>query len=413
LVSFTVLGQKQELTHTNTDFKIKLSKQLSSKYSEFAPRFVDNTYTRIIFTSSKQANEDKLTNLYYTELHNGKWGKTIPLISDDNKVGSGVITIDTKRKVMFFTKCPFKMMEKGMQCNIYYSFLEGALIGEAIPLNIPIDLGNIEGLVNIGHPSFSNENDILFFAADLPGGYGSKDIWFSKYDRKTDAWSEPKNAGPEINTSENELYPFIHVDGTLYFSSGGHEGLGGWDIFKAEKTGELSWSNVQNLGSPVNSSSDDFAIVFKGKSLSGFLSSNRKGGLGSDDIYEFTTVKTLDYDEQVLSSDSVDSPIQAISAVFNKEECVENTESLKVSDAKIYPNPNNGQFTLEFSSNKKTDLKIRIHSNLGQLLLTEEISVTKENFKREFELNNASKGVYYIQILHECEILSIHKMIIN
>ncbi len=122
----------------------------------------------------------------------------------------------------------------------------------------------------------------------MPGGQGGNDIWMSKFDKKNNKWGDPTNLGPEINTPGEEVWPFIHDDGTLYFSSDGHLGMGGVDIFKAEKKGEDKWGNVTNLKFPINSAADDFGIIFEGKKERGYLSSNREGTKGKDDIWQFT-----------------------------------------------------------------------------------------------------------------------------
>ncbi|PCH98648.1 MAG: hypothetical protein COB85_01180 [Bacteroidetes bacterium] len=287
-VSLSVLGQSGGSSN-NPNYTIKLNLELSTESSDFAPRFADAGNIGMVFTSSRNSSDLNLTSLFYTERKDNKWQKPLSIVDSDKKNGIGIITMDYSRNVILFTKCPLKYWhDSGYVCNIYYSFLEGDMIGEAIPLNIPIDLKNIESEVNLGHPYFSNEKDVLFFATNLPGGYGGKDIWFSIYERTSDTWGKPQNAGAKINTSGDELYPMVHSDGSLYFTSSGHDGFGGWDIYKSEMEGELSWGDAQNLGKPINSKSDDFGIVFNGNSLTGYFASNRKKGLGSDDIYEFS-----------------------------------------------------------------------------------------------------------------------------
>jgi outer membrane protein OmpA-like peptidoglycan-associated protein len=131
---------------------------------------------------------------------------------------------------------------------------------------------------------------VLYFASDMPGGYGKSDIWYCL--RQADgSWSAPVNCGPAINTAEEDAFPYVGPDGTLYFASKGHVGMGGFDVFKA--TGALSgWTDVRNLGYPLNSPGDDFYYTMR-NAASGYVSSNRPGGSGSDDIYEFDVFKLL------------------------------------------------------------------------------------------------------------------------
>ena len=121
----------------------------------------------------------------------------------------------------------------------------------------------------------------------MPGGQGENDIWYSKFDKKGAKWGDPVNLGSSINTPGNDGYPFIHDDGTLYFASTGHLGMGGFDIYKAEKKGDDSWGNVTNMKYPINSAGDDFGIIFEGKKERGYLSSNREGTHGEMDIWSF------------------------------------------------------------------------------------------------------------------------------
>jgi|GEM_PF-6479124 len=395
----------------NSKYKVTLVTSLSSPYSDYAPRFIDNTYQSLIFTSSQGSN-GQWSNIFYTQIIDGKWEKPIALINSSGMGNDGIAAIDLKRNVVFITHCPV-VKDQTAYCQINYSFLHGDMVGELLPLNLGI---NIDG-AGTGHPYFSNELDVLFFVSNMAGGYGKEDIWFTKYDRATDTWGKPQNAGSEINTKENELYPSTSVDGTLYFSSDGHPGYGKWDIFKAQKHNDLSWGNVENMGKPINSEEDDFAIVFKGSSQSGFFSSNRKGGIGSDDIYEFSLVdstlaENIDFaTKSNTASDS--SSLKALSEVLNKPACSITTDSLKIFGSKVYPNPSHGEFTLEFNSNENIHLTTRVFSNLGKLILNEPIEVTQGNFKRLYNINTVGTGIYYIQVLHNCVIIETQKVIVN
>ncbi|MBD2700529.1 OmpA family protein [Spirosoma sp. BT702] len=143
-----------------------------------------------------------------------------------------------------------------------------------------------------GHPALSKDDQLLYFASDMPGGYGGTDLYVSRWaDGK---WSTPINLGKEVNTKGNELFPYIDEKGNLYFSSDGHPGLGDLDMFYAQivsdgKEGKM----VRNLGEPLNSPKDDFGIVTDGDRKSGFFSSNRKNGGADDDVYRFAREGSL------------------------------------------------------------------------------------------------------------------------
>lgn len=141
---------------------------------------------------------------------------------------------------------------------------------------------------SVGHPSISADGQTLYFVSDMPGGKGGTDIYMCK--REGDGWGKPINLGAPVNTSENEMFPCIQPDGTLYFSSEGHAGYGALDIFKTSFVNG-SWSTPVNIQKPFNSSYDDFAIAFAPGGKTGFFSSNRAGGVGNDDIYVFKNIE--------------------------------------------------------------------------------------------------------------------------
>lgn len=138
---------------------------------------------------------------------------------------------------------------------------------------------------SVGHPTLSKDGNILVFASDMPGGYGGTDLYYSVRSGNSSQWTRPVNLGKKINTEGNEMFPFLDKEGNLYFSSTGHPGLGGLDIFEVELKEMKPTGNPRNLGVPINSATDDFGFIKSDDGKSGFLSSNRRG---NDDIYKFT-----------------------------------------------------------------------------------------------------------------------------
>ena len=141
---------------------------------------------------------------------------------------------------------------------------------------------------SIGHAALSADGKVLYFTSDMPGGFGETDIWYCQ--KQTDGtWGKPLNCGPNINTSAEEAFPTIGGDGALYYSSKGLPGMGSFDIYRA--TGQKnSWSRPINMGYPINSTSDDFCLITH-DGMSGYLSSDRETGKGSDDIYNFSNTE--------------------------------------------------------------------------------------------------------------------------
>jgi len=186
---------------------------------------------------------------------------------------------DNRYTTMYYTQCNGKN-GKGKNCRIYASVGQGTEWQEPQPLNFSTDS------FTCGHPSLTKDGSIMFFSSDMPGGFGGKDIWYVTYTKRSKSWGDPINLGPTINTEGDEMFPFIHEDGTLFFSSNFHVGLGGVDIFYSKGSG-TEWSTPVNMKSPINSGGDDFAITLSPDKESGYFSSNRDGGRGQDDIYRF------------------------------------------------------------------------------------------------------------------------------
>ncbi|MBL7963773.1 MAG: OmpA family protein [Flavobacteriales bacterium] len=146
--------------------------------------------------------------------------------------------------------------------------------------------------VSIAHPALSSDARKLFFVSDMPGGYGGTDIYVCR--EQGGQWSEPENLGPAINTPFNESFPFIAADGTLFFASNGHPGLGGLDVFAALPGTGGTYSGVINVGAPVNGPKDDFGFIIDATGSRGYFTSNRPGGMGDDDIYAFNMIAPLE-----------------------------------------------------------------------------------------------------------------------
>ena len=177
------------------------------------------------------------------------------------------------------------------------------------------------------NPAMSCDGKTLYFSSDMPGGFGNYDIYKSEV-KEDGSLGKPVNLGQKINTEEQEVFPHMCCDNTLYFSSNGHLGLGGLDVFYSKNIDE-KWSNVRNVGIPVNSNSDDFAFKMGIDCTNGFVSSNRPGGVGSDDIYAVKKIKRL-CDillESIVIDAKTDTPIDsALTSVSDNTGIINNSK---------------------------------------------------------------------------------------
>lgn len=143
---------------------------------------------------------------------------------------------------------------------------------------------NMDGFSS-SHPVLNSAGDLLYFVSDRPGGYGQTDIWYSEKQADS-SWGKPVNCGPRVNTVAAETFPSFNAEGTLYFSSKGHPGMGGYDIFRVTGS-KAAWTMPFNLQAPFNSGADDMSFILRLNGYEGYFASNRAGGSGSDDVYHF------------------------------------------------------------------------------------------------------------------------------
>ena len=201
---------------------------------------------------------------------------------------NAVISADGKR--MYFDRNDYfegdydKSASGINQINLYYA---ENIDGKGWSAVVSAPFNNNE--YSTGHPALSQDGNTLYFVSDMPGGKGGSDIYMVAIN-SDGSLGTPKRLGDNINTEGKELFPYLDSNGTLYFSSNGHMGIGGLDVFYAEAQGD-GFDVVNNLGKGVNSSADDFAYKYDPTSQSGYVSSNREGGMGSDDIYMVEAVE--------------------------------------------------------------------------------------------------------------------------
>lgn len=274
-------------------YKVENIALVNSKQRDYAPTFSDKKYKTLVITSNRDGSlggqdantGDNKGDLWETKLDkNGKWSTPVllpPSVSTD--VNEGRAWVTKKGDYIFFTRCP-EEKNKENKCGLFMCRKQGSTWGPATPLPFVVDS------LTFAHPTMSADGKTLYFVSNMAGGYGKMDLWMCSFNPKTNVWGQPKNLGPNVNTEGNELYPTVTDDNKkLYFSSDYHPGLGGLDMFMTEITPDGKFNKpVENMKSPLNSSYDDFGIVFEGKKQRGYFTSNREGGRGDDDIWSFT-----------------------------------------------------------------------------------------------------------------------------
>jgi peptidoglycan-associated lipoprotein len=272
-------------------YKIESIKDINSISNDFAATYAGIRDNEIFFTSSRKGSTGKkksaITGEYNSDIYRSsyniqkvRWDK--PQLIDDQMIintfnEEGAASFNADGNMMYFTRCLYNKSEDG-GTEIYSATQLSGIWGDQLKIKIGKDS------LMTAHPSLSADGNTLYFVSDRPGGYGGKDIWFTTK-KKGESWEKPVNAGPEINTSGDEMFPYIRMNGDLYFSSNAHIGMGGLDIYKAQKGVDGKWV-IENMKSPINSTGDDFAISFYQNEERGLFSSNREGSR-KDDIYTF------------------------------------------------------------------------------------------------------------------------------
>lgn len=282
-----ILNTEQEYTLRNI--------ATNSEYSDFSPMFYDND--RLVFSSAMDSSffstrRYKWNNQPYLDLYVAKMNQESQEVKDavkfskkiNTKYHEASVAFSPDNTTMYFTRNNYgkklKRDKNGVNnLKIYRSRKVDGEWTEATEL--PFNSDDF----STGHPALSPDGKKLYFVSDRPGTLGETDLFVvDVYD--DGGFSDPRNLGPEINTERKEMFPFV-TDKKLYFSSNGHIGLGGLDVYEVAYTEEEGFQEVKNMGKPINSKRDDFSYIVNEATQKGFFASNRRGGKGDDDIYSF------------------------------------------------------------------------------------------------------------------------------
>ena len=269
-------------------YVVKNAKIFNSRRADFAPMYLDKSLDQLYFTTTNEKvtgeNRSEITGMKKSDIwvskknERGEWQRPEPVEGELNsEMDEGIVCFSPDGQTMYLTMAR-RAPDANTSVEIYTSKRSDATWSAPVKFEIIPDT-----LSAMGHPAVSPDGRFLYFSSDMPGGYGGKDIWrINLLDRA----GSLENLGPQINTPGDEMFPYMRSDSVMYFSSDGHPGFGGLDLFVARQNSTRDFWSVENLGLPMNSSGDDFGITF-GEGESGFLSSNRGDAKGYDHIYSF------------------------------------------------------------------------------------------------------------------------------
>ncbi len=294
VASTTVTHPQRRILNGNAKATIKNASALNSDKDDFSPTFYQNglIFCSSVKKTSKKEDDDEAKNdinLRYALFDSvGNLTKSASFGHRANtKTNEGPSCFSANEDTFYLSRTTskggiVKFNKKGKATlKIYIKTRDttGNFVGEDI---LPFE----SEAYSYCHPTLSADGNRLYFASNMPGGFGGMDLWMTRRMRDGN-WSQPINLGPRVNTSNNEVFPFMSESGVLYFSSDGITGgKGGYDLYRIEI--ENRTSRAFPMGDSFNTEFDDFGIMFLPKSdAKGYFSSNRKGGTGGDDIYEF------------------------------------------------------------------------------------------------------------------------------
>ena len=353
-------------------FKLKnMGSNVNSKYNEYLPSVTADEQTLVITrrlprdTASTEISSSDQEDFYIShKLNDSTWSKALPLGPPINTPGNeGAQCISPDGKAIYFTAC--ERPDGYGSCDLYYSEKIGNTWG------VPKNMGPV---VNSdkwdSQPSISSDGKTLYFTSARGGGKGNMDIWKTVKDDKG-VWGKPTNLGDSINTPGGEMSPFIHPDDqTLYFSSNGHLGMGGFDIFYSRKDSAGNWRKPVNIGYPINTFADESYLIVNSNGDLAYFASDRPGGVGNMDIYTFPLyekarptrvnyLKGIVFNE--ITKEKLKAKFELIDLKTGKT-CVESTSD-----------PVNGEFLVCLPTEKDYALNV---SKDGYLFYSENFSLT-------------------------------------
>jgi len=381
------------LMRDSTNYEIR-NASVNTAGSDMGPAFYKD---KLIFSSTsigtKSGLNYKWNDLPYLHLYSAKIGDNGDLSSPEpfaprlrTAYHDGPVSFDVRNDIIYFTRnSSVRSKTSGSREGVVnLKLFQGKLEKGEWKMTGGFRYNSDE--FSVGHPAINKEGTVLYFASDMPGGYGKSDIYFSVL--SNGQWSKPTNLGPKINTEGNEFFPFMSSDGVLYFASDGHGGLGGLDIFFSIPENGV-FSRVENMGYPVNSSKDDFGLVLDSTGTKGYFTSNRPGGKGNDDLY-FLKIKRVPVIIRGIVKDSLTNEALAdanVSLIDQNGNAI--LSSLTLADGQFSFEVDKGQQYIikatreTYLENEKTVETASLHPNeelISEILLEKKVAEVTDNY---------------------------------
>ncbi len=349
----------------NSFYQVSALENINTAENDNAPCLVDKAIyystaapVNSLYGSSSSGTVFSLfrKDIGWSRDHSPEFGKSKTNPGKLNLPGNnGVASYSDSTHTLFFTHVNERELVADTGAltrpGIYFAILKNNKWSDPLPFQWNDPRYSVE------HPAISKDGKYLVFSSDMPGGFGKADLYASEW--KDGAWSKPANLGANVNTAENEVFPYLAPNGALYFSSDGRVGSGGLDLFRSLSKNK-EWKYTTNLGTPINSSRDDFGFCFLSGDSAGLISSNRSGGAGGDDIYYFkrirkyATMKGNIFLDKELKSPASKRPVALYDQQGNKID--ESTTDDKGLFRFLFLNPENS-YTVELDENDPDKLR--------------------------------------------------------
>jgi outer membrane protein OmpA-like peptidoglycan-associated protein/tetratricopeptide (TPR) repeat protein len=407
----------KKLFSTQVEFKPQnLGPLINSEEGEYWPGLtLDGKY--FYYTRSAMNNTNFNEDFYRAEIKDSVWGPGIKLPAPINTNGNeGTISISADGKTVFFSS-NYRTNSQGIPMglgrqDIYLTFYNNGNWSTPFNIGAPINTEHWDA-----QPAISPDGLTLYFTSNRPGGFGGFDLYMSTF--KDGRFQSPVNLGPDVNTKGNEQASFMHYDNqTLYFSSDGHVGAGGSDIFIAKRGEDGKFSKPVNIGVPINTEKDELGMIVDRYGKFGYLSSERPGGYGSLDIYKFEL-------PQALKPEPVSYVQGIVYDAVSKAKLVAKIELTDLSTGKIIANiesQKDGSFFIVLKSNRNymltidqvnylfysANFSLKEHPSLEPYQL--DVPLTKPDVNTEVVLNNVFFDVDKFELKSE-SMLELDKLV--